>query len=87
MLRGTSILILSGGNASPLVPRFLRRIFKIRLIFAQYMKRTRNINRVSVERVASGSGLTNVYEFLAQAFPERIDKAVDDGESPAFLLS
>ncbi|KAL7531701.1 hypothetical protein ACHAXR_004189 [Thalassiosira sp. AJA248-18] len=35
-------------------------------------------NRVSVERVVSGRGLANVYEFLAQKFPERVDKAIHE---------
>lgn len=33
-------------------------------------------NRVSVERVVSGRGLANVYEFLAEKFPDRVDKDV-----------
>lgn len=33
-------------------------------------------NRISVERVVSGRGLANVYEFLAQYFPDRVDSAV-----------
>ena len=32
--------------------------------------------RVSTERVVSGRGLANVYEFLAKKFPERIDPVV-----------
>mmetsp|Transcript_25584 Transcript_25584/g.52432 ORF Transcript_25584/g.52432 Transcript_25584/m.52432 type:complete len:416 (-) Transcript_25584:143-1390(-) len=35
-------------------------------------------NRVSVERVVSGRGLANVYEFLAEKFPERLDKDVHE---------
>lgn len=35
-------------------------------------------NRVSVERVVSGRGLANVYEFLAKKFPDRVDKAIHD---------
>jgi len=31
-------------------------------------------HRVSVERVVSGRGLANVYEFLAKKFPDRVDK-------------
>jgi len=31
-------------------------------------------NRVSVERVVSGPGLCNVYEFLAYTYPDRVDK-------------
>lgn len=33
-------------------------------------------NRISVERVVSGKGLANVYEFLAEEYPDRIDKLV-----------
>lgn len=35
-------------------------------------------HRVSVERVVSGRGLANVYEFLAQKFPDRVDKAIHE---------
>jgi glucokinase len=35
-------------------------------------------NRVSVERVVSGRGLANVYEFLAKEFPERVRKDVHE---------
>ncbi|CAM9123498.1 unnamed protein product [Pylaiella littoralis] len=42
----------------------------------KYIKRMHNTTRVSVERVASGTGLVNVYNFLVEAFPERADKAV-----------
>jgi glucokinase len=34
--------------------------------------------RVSTERVVSGRGLANVYEFLAKRFPDRVDKAVHE---------
>lgn len=47
----------------------------------QYIKEKHGIPRVSVERVASGSGLVNVYEFLCLKYPERVDKEVDAGES------
>lgn len=33
-------------------------------------------NRVSVERVVSGKGICNVYEFLAYKYPHLVDKAV-----------
>lgn len=46
----------------------------------QHIKKAHSTNRVSVERVASGTGVVNVYNFLAEAFPERVDKAVHDGE-------
>lgn len=32
--------------------------------------------RISVERVVSGKGLANVYEFLAQRFPDKVDKTM-----------
>jgi len=35
-------------------------------------------NRVSVERVVSGRGLANVYEFLANTFPEKKTKVIHD---------
>eukprot|EP00550_Attheya_septentrionalis_P001903 CAMPEP_0198285122 /NCGR_PEP_ID=MMETSP1449-20131203/4429_1 /TAXON_ID=420275 /ORGANISM="Attheya septentrionalis, Strain CCMP2084" /LENGTH=428 /DNA_ID=CAMNT_0043982391 /DNA_START=5 /DNA_END=1291 /DNA_ORIENTATION=+ len=39
----------------------------------QFLKKKFNApHRVSVERVVSGKGLANVYEFLSQRFPERI---------------
>lgn len=47
---------------------------------AKFMKETKGISRVSVERVVSGTGLVNVYEFLRKKFPERVDKDVDSGE-------
>lgn len=40
------------------------------------MKKFQQNHRVSVERVVSGKGLGNVYEFLAQKYPKRIDKAI-----------
>lgn len=33
-------------------------------------------NRLSVERVVSGPGLANVYEFLAYKYPNKVDKKV-----------
>ena len=35
-------------------------------------------HRISVERVVSGRGLANVYEFLAQKFPERVQTNVHE---------
>jgi len=35
-------------------------------------------SRVSVERVVSGKGLVNVYDFLRAKFPEKVDKARDE---------
>mmetsp|Transcript_71187 Transcript_71187/g.148873 ORF Transcript_71187/g.148873 Transcript_71187/m.148873 type:complete len:642 (+) Transcript_71187:124-2049(+) len=33
-------------------------------------------NRISVERVVSGKGICNIYEFLAYTYPHRVDKAM-----------
>mmetsp|Transcript_62046 Transcript_62046/g.202447 ORF Transcript_62046/g.202447 Transcript_62046/m.202447 type:complete len:638 (+) Transcript_62046:42-1955(+) len=33
-------------------------------------------NRISVERVVSGKGICNIYEFLAYTFPQRVDKVM-----------
>lgn len=41
---------------------------------------------MSVERVASGTGLVNVYNFLAETFPERVDKTVHDGEENIIII-
>jgi glucokinase len=35
-------------------------------------------NRVSVERVVSGRGLANCYEFLSKEFPDKVDKKVHE---------
>lgn len=43
---------------------------------AALMKQFGNKHRISTERVVSGPGLANVYEFLASEFPGRVDKAV-----------
>mmetsp|Transcript_19532 Transcript_19532/g.39575 ORF Transcript_19532/g.39575 Transcript_19532/m.39575 type:complete len:432 (-) Transcript_19532:545-1840(-) len=43
----------------------------------QYLKeKFKQSHRVSVERVVSGKGLANVYEFLAKKYPDRVDKAI-----------
>ncbi|EWM29239.1 glucokinase [Nannochloropsis gaditana] len=34
-------------------------------------------HRVSVERVVSGPGIANVYDFLAEHYPDQVDKSVD----------
>lgn len=35
-------------------------------------------HRVSVERVVSGTGLANVYDFLANEYPEQVDPQVHE---------
>ena len=39
-------------------------------------KKFGELTRISVERIVSGRGLANVYDFLSHKFPDRIDKAV-----------
>lgn len=39
-------------------------------------KKFQQKDRISVERVVSGTGLANCYEFLAQEFPDRVNKEV-----------
>lgn len=39
-------------------------------------KKFGELTRISVERIVSGKGLANVYDFLSHKFPDRIDKAV-----------
>ena len=34
--------------------------------------------RVSVERVVSGTGLANIYEFFAQEFPKKVNQKVQE---------
>jgi glucokinase len=50
----------------------------------KYLKQKFNYShRVSVERVVSGVGLANCYEFLAAEFPHRVDPTMHD----AFLVA
>jgi glucokinase len=45
---------------------------------AYLMKKFGNKHRISTERVVSGMGLANVYEFLAAEFPDKVDKVVHE---------
>ena len=47
------------------------------LFFLQH-KFSESGNRVSVERIVSGRGLVNVYEFLRQAFPDKVTPRIDE---------
>jgi glucokinase len=42
------------------------------------MEKFESRHRVSVERVVSGPGLANVYEFLANEYPEQVDPKVHE---------
>lgn len=64
----------SEGGHVDFVPRS-----SIEVELLEYLKAKFNCpNRISVERVVSGKGIANVYEFLAQKFPDRVDKAIHD---------
>jgi glucokinase len=45
-------------------------------LFQHLSNRFESKHRISVERVVSGPGLANVYEFLADHFPDRVDEIV-----------
>ena len=45
-------------------------------LFRFLSEKFESVGRISVERVVSGTGLVNVYEFLVHAFPDRVDAAV-----------
>lgn len=45
---------------------------------AYLMKKFGDKHRISTERVVSGMGLANVYEFLASEFPDQVNKAVHE---------
>jgi len=46
---------------------------------SQYLKdKFGSTDRISVERIVSGRGLADVYDFLAKKFPEEVDRTVDD---------
>ena len=47
-------------------------------LFKYLSKKFESRHRISVERVVSGKGLANVYDFLAFANPKKIDQAVHD---------
>ena len=47
-------------------------------MFRFLMKKFDSRDRISVERVVSGKGLANVYDFLSSAYPSQINQAVHD---------
>ena len=47
-------------------------------LFKYLSQKYESIHRISVERVVSGKGLANVYDYLATAHPKQIDQAVHD---------
>lgn len=47
-------------------------------MLSYFLKKFDEKHRVSVERVVSGTGLANVYEFLANEFPEQVDPEVHE---------
>lgn len=50
---------------------------QVEIELLQYlMDKFQSASRISVERVVSGKGIANVYEFLSQRFPDRVDPEV-----------
>jgi glucokinase len=47
-------------------------------MFKYLLKKFSGANRISVERVVSGVGLANVYDFLAHKYPNRVEKTVHE---------
>ncbi|CAM9966374.1 unnamed protein product, partial [Choristocarpus tenellus] len=68
----------SEGSHAELAPRN-----ELEFEFINYFKKKHNISHVSVERIVSGSGLVNVYEFLAQKYPERVDTTIHEAINAA----
>ena len=69
----------SEGGHSDYVPRSDLDMEMLMYIRKKFSKHSSSIdNRASVERVCSGSGLPNIYEFLAKKFPRRVDKKVHE---------
>jgi glucokinase len=48
-----------------------------------HIKNTQNLGRVSIERLVSGMGLTNIFEYLSKKYPDRVaphvKKAIESG--------
>jgi len=53
-----------------------RSLLEIKMLAHMLKKFSAKSHRVSVERVVSGIGLSNVYEFLALEMPEKIDSKI-----------
>lgn len=51
---------------------------KMRTYLMGKFGKERYTHRLSIERVVSGRGLANVYEFLTLEYPERVDETVHD---------
>ena len=63
----------SEGGHSDYVPRSMLDMEMLQFIRDKY-----GGNRASVERVCSGTGLVNIYEFLVHKFPNRVDAQVHE---------
>ena len=73
----------SEGGHSDFVPRSMLDMEMLLFIRDKFSDDHISHNRASVERVCSGTGLVNVYEFLAHKFPHRVAADVHEQISNA----
>ena len=64
----------SEGGHSDFVPRGSLEVELLNYLKQKFSSE----HRISVERVVSGRGLANVYDFLAQKFPDRVDPTIHE---------
>jgi len=64
----------SEGGHSDFVPRSSEQFKMFQFIRNRYGCD----NRISVERVCSGTGIVNVYDYLAGEYPDRVDKVAHE---------
>jgi len=69
---GTYTCFPSEGGHAEFAPRDEIEVELLHHLKERFVQR----HRISVERVVSGSGLANVYEFLAVKFPEQVDAKI-----------
>ena len=62
----------SEGGHTEFAPRTALEIEMLKVLKSKFDSKS----RVSVERVVSGKGLANIYEFLAGAFPDKVDEKI-----------
>ena len=62
----------SEGGHSEFAPRNDEQVLMLNYLKSKFNGR----NRISIERVVSGTGLSNIYDFMTSQYPEKIDKAV-----------
>lgn len=72
-LQRTKLQITQGGHAE-FAPRDDGEVELLKFLKDKFKQR----HRVSVERIISGSGLANIYEFLALTRPAQVDPKVQE---------